>query len=543
MSKQFVGNLKAKADVMDTVLRGSGVRGLTFSDLQAETGKAIDKLGGHAISTQWVTSLSQGFSAQLTASGGVRESLLRDVQLGLQEEGGNRLRGFADLGKKTASKAFSDISNKVTGATGLPPDLVSPFVQFAQKQAMDGLGAVAERLTTGLGFLGGPVGMAAAGLLSMGIGMLFGQDEDPPPPAPWAPRTTVPYGNPANPYTITLGQVWHEVFRAAVRWRALEPSSRNGAWGLYAFDFSVSPTAIASGPGSTNALFYPSGWTRRTRRAPDGWKYEPAAVARGTQALAEGKRPALVDMPYTPPARSDWGWLQNPILWGIPYGDQQSSAFRFSHDALAQWVGYNQRLSGAVESLIFHTFDPAAKEGRFEAFTPYFGRIGWAEYIVASILGELARTGKVAQFAVAHPVSALGLQGLMEYVRDTMLKPYDAEVSIAGLGAAEKLARFARDPVADGRAALCKVTQLVRVAVASPEETSAQAAAADGLAKRQAEDLNRWQLGALNTIIRRLESNGSGTAADSKRKLYWALAGGAGLVALTGLGYAALRRR
>jgi len=422
---------------------------------------------------------------------------------------------------------FSGVGKEISEGLGVPPEIVMPVVQAAQSAVMSGLGSVATAtlVQAGLGALTGGVSVVAGGLLSMALGSFFGEGKAKPPAPPPAPRDRTIKKPTVKPQ---MSEVWSEVFAAAVRWR------KDG---------------LGTNAYGTNHLYLASGYTADTRRASGkGWKFEPDDVS--------AKR-----MPYVP-TTTEWQWLGPPIPWGVGVGGGMVESYRFTHDALARWVGYNQNLSYVTQREIEKGFsDKLIQEGKFphlKPFTPYFGAIGWAEWIVSGMAAEylkdvlnptLASLARVKGVTFANPFNWAG--------------PHLHEFDKYGQGRLDKLKYGARSMQAlvdnrmmDPLGALAFVTQVTQRSMAAGFALAAQeqeSVRQTNLLKGTAQD---WRDQTLASIASGTVGPGSEEARKKREKdkrereedsklwkagiPLWAIVAG---VALAGLGVAFARRR
>lgn len=451
---------------MARLLRGANVRTLDYAAFEQNARFFVDKLGGHD-TTSWARPLAQGLPGALGAElPSVGQDLIRQYA---QESGGRLFEGLASDGKKFATTMFTGVGNEIASGLGVPAATIMPLVQVAQTAVMDGLGSVATGLIAqaGLGALTGGVSIVAGGLLSMALGSFFGAGKggSPEPPTPPPPKRRTAEKPTSTP---TLASVWVEVFEATVRWRRM-PLGRNA--------------------DATNLFYLPEGYTADTRLpANKGWQFSADDVAAGRT-------------PYVP-TTGEWGWLGPPIPWGDFVGRSPLKAYKFPHDALAAWVGYNQNLSFMLQRVIEKGFsDKAIQKGTYPhlvKFTPYFGVIGWAEWIVSSLVGDLWKSG---QLQVPRPVR--GGKANPFYYAGPYLPSVEklVEARIKGLTyGSGSLQRIIDDRMRDPIGALAFVTEATRQSMATGFALSEQTANAATQTQLLKSDAQTWRDTTLDII-------------------------------------------
>lgn len=424
---------------MEDILAKANVRTLDYGAFKKNTTDFINKAGNHD-TRDWVDRLARGAGPALLAE--VKAKGSNGLESLITTQAGNIYRDLATSGKAQATKAFGDVFQSAADAVGLPPALAGSIVQSAQKTVVDGLGSVGSAFlaNAGLGALSGGLSIVAGGLLSLGLGAFFGTTRgQPTPPRPEKrrkverPTTNVPQ----------LDAVLEEIWTAVLRWRKDALGRVHSGVDRY----------------EINALLLPTAYGPATRRTPNqSGEFTADEVTRGLS-------------PYVY-SNEDWQWLGYPIPWALK--TDAVARYIFNHDCLAHWIGYNLNLSLATQELLIRGFSNLGGHDNLKAWRPYFGSIGWAEYIVSGFLWSMWRftpplpprfsTMKWEPIREVNPVSLsnamLGNPNL-----GTLMDV--AKRSVGGFKSTDELLRIvAGDPLKTPRQALAHVTVLLRGSMA-----------------------------------------------------------------------------
>lgn len=440
------GTLASGKQTMEGLLRKANA-GLDYArDYQGTVRKFTDSYGVYN-AKEWVPRLTKGVVGAM----GVENPLASgDIVRGFQESAGNLFTDLANRGSQQAGALFAGtLSNALIDKFGVPPGLVRPAVQAAQAAVTDALGMVGTKLLASAGAALGPfsggLSIVGGGLLSMALGGLFG-DEEPPAPLPAEKVRTV-----ARPTTIVeMDAVWEEVFTTVVRWRRQEVRYARRTRQIHDEVQSL----------NTNYFYLPEEYWSETR------------ITRNKNYATSGKDASTYGPLGTPMRRlaAQEAWLGGAIPWTVEGLDN----YRFIHDALGPWIGYNRNLSLAVQRSLGHAFSLEAlgtgiSRTTKAPFEPYFAEIGWAEWIVNGIvaaawreMGE--RTPWVGE-KWAHP----NLIGVMRW----------GNQKFAGHRGAKNLRSLAKNWATDSAGALALVTEQIRASMAVGEGFAQHSATAE----------------------------------------------------------------
>lgn len=468
--EKFEQALKAtnlSANDLNRVVANSG---LTASSTIPKAGKEIAQL----MAREYTSYLSAGLptGAKITAE-------MRTLQVDSQARFGE----LADRAAATASSTMKSLGADILNSTGLPPaaiQLAAPFIKTAQEAVLGGAGKVLGDLLGQAGALAGPFGMLAGPLLSVGMGMLFGKEKVPPPPKEAAKRNTTLA---LAPPEILPGWVLGELILASYRWHKMQTSVQSS--GIYAYDFAFRPNdlkTLVTGGLNQAVNILPSGHTKHWRLFPSG-----------------RTEPGLLDTPNT---GSDIG---APIARTT---DADKQEYVFTFDALGEFTSYNRAIADALGLQLKKAFDPWKDTPHLEPFSPFFGEIGWAEFIVASALAEYGTRGDgleaLAHLGIGQLTVFKNKGGLQQKLAPYLTDQLDA-IAARSNGTEVLLSTGtgpAASPVRHGAAALALVTGNIRLALGAQDPLAKRGEQAHDKAKSEINDLKGW----METKFKSIES-------------------------------------
>lgn len=454
------------------------------------------------------TGMRDGLIAELRPPVGTKTTnVMREAELSARAPLGN----FATAATGQGSQLISSAVGNTAASLGLPKELTAPFAGLAQQIASGnpaGLAGAALSAATGaaqqgaqtlitgalstLGVAAGPIGMVGGALLGAALGALFEQDAaEPPLPAPPLKRELIP----RMPEVITLQHVLEALFFAEMRWHSF-PVTRGAAAALAA-TYEVTFEGLENLKNMTlddkrgiYCAVLPSCHSRAFRITKNGGARIDGAT-RTVRGLGVEK-PNYID------------WCGTPIP--APGGDG-TVTYDFATDALADFIGYNTTLAAVAAGCIQRAFgtDAAARAPHLDAFRPFLGQIGWAEFIVSSSLmasgfsmGAMAHEGSNRfVYSDADIAARTVWPNHRGNVAKALCAGYDAKLVKKGNSYLRDLAVA---PTRSGISALAFVTLQLRTATAAAPALRAQGQAAARAISQERTKFEAWQTEALNQI-------------------------------------------
>ena len=393
---------------------------------------------------------------------------------------------------KARSLSSLIVSNGVK-SLGVPPGLIAPFVTQAQDSLLAGAksavsGLAAEVLGPAVAGLAGPAAGIVGPLLSMGIGALFGEKRNPPPPPPPKQRTITA----KNLGQIDPLRVINELWYASWRWHSNLMGRASGAAAVYAADFGLTAEDLRGLPAAGSKLAVgtlPAAHTARFRLVQDG-RIVPGRTGRIQKPLEHAGFGA-------------------PIPWKT---EGEGDEYRFTHDALGEFLGYNQTLSFAVAERIRETFAKGSNLPHLAPFAPYLGEIGWAEFIVASALLQAGTNNNLETLNQHGGMANFEGRQVSKWLVGAYAKSIFPDVNALAdptKGGTAYLRRLGAKPLNSGLGALAFVTAEIRTAQALRKDLAGRGEESLTSAKGAVEELKTWLKGELDRIHAALEKIGA----------------------------------
>jgi len=447
---KYVGDLAPKVSV-DDVQRMGGA----FTDSMME---ALD-----------VDAITQGGS-----------NLIASMKTDMTEKAGRWSEAMMAASVQTTNGTVNRLVGTALQGVGLPGPLMEavagPLSSAAQSACTAGVKSIITSLGPSvLGAMAGPAGLVVGPLVGWGLTRLFGDTPDAPPILADAPVVRYGHGgkkgrksligNASAIADITPLLVLQNLFRANMRWhRAYHPYPA-----MDFTDFRSTP-----GPFPSDAVWQRGEQVRSSyysgiNEVPLYGPWTPSGYGSNYRLVLSGRIPFSEAQ-----ARFGGNGLRYPPEAGTPFpmtekgpGGEPIPVYRFIHDAIAEITGGSVGATSLVSRQIRAAFAWGQERPHLTPFTPYLDEIGWAEFICATALID----------HWAYSKESPDLLKIMPGNPASHGPGVDPKMTQDFLGP-EDISKIGQDPTSSGLAALCFVTQTLRMAVAS--KASFMGSASDG---------------------------------------------------------------
>jgi len=408
---------------------------------------------------------------------------LATMQTDMTEKAGRWSEAMMAEAAQTSGATVANLARTALGNVGLPPVLqeaiAGPLASAAQSASTAGIQGIATALGA-TGALAGPVGLVVGPLVGWGLTKLFGDTPEKPPTPPDVPVKR--YGHKRvgaggafrneDVENITPLLVLQNLFRANMRWhRAYHPYPS-----VDFTDFRSTPgpldfgSVVWQGGEQIRSSYYQPGLVSVSGRVhskdlspthevplygpwtPSGYgsNYRLVLSGRISQSDATARFGGNVGLRYPPEAGPP------TLVVEEGPGGQKIKSYRFIHDAISEITGASVGATSLASRQIRAAFAWGEDRPHLAPFTPYLDEIGWAEFICATaLIDHWAYYGDKIdplRYMPGNPGKTLAIpDGVQPKMSDDNFSPQD-------------IARIGSDPTSSGLAALCFVTQTLRLA-------------------------------------------------------------------------------